>query len=126
MPIIGRDLFFLFVVARPLAFGSLPARIMPTLRVGIWEILRISHYNGKTFGFAIWKNVPFFHYKSQFNRDLFFLFVVARPLAFGSLPAPMHTPSGCAYGCPKGAPIIGRDLFFYTRAYVYARETINL
>ena len=24
----------------------------------------------------------------------------------------MHTPSGCAYGCPSGAPIIGRDLFF--------------
>ena len=24
----------------------------------------------------------------------------------------MHTPSGCAYGCPCGAPIIGRDFFF--------------
>ena len=47
-PIIGRDLFFLFfVVARPLAFGSLPARIMPTLRVGIWEIRRISHYKSR-------------------------------------------------------------------------------
>ena len=42
-----RSRFFFFVVARPLAFGSLPARIMPTLRVGIW------------------KNVPFFHYKSR-------------------------------------------------------------
>jgi len=29
---------FLFVIARPLAFGSFPARIMPTLRVGIWKI----------------------------------------------------------------------------------------
>jgi hypothetical protein len=37
-PIIGRDFFFLFVIARPLAFGSFPARIMPTLRVGIWKI----------------------------------------------------------------------------------------
>ena len=43
VPIIGRDFFFI-VLARPLAFGSFPARIMPTLRVGIW------------------KNVPFFHY----------------------------------------------------------------
>ena len=30
-----------------------------------------------------------------------FYFVVARPLAFGSLPAPMHT-EGCAYGCQPG------------------------
>ena len=43
----SRVFFLLFVVARPLAFGSLPARIMPTLRVGIWEIRRISHYKSR-------------------------------------------------------------------------------
>lgn len=33
----------------------------------------------------------------------------------------MHTPSGCAYGCPKGAPIIGRDLFsFFSWSHVHS------
>ena len=37
------------------------------------------------------------------------------PYGLGRAPSPlMHTPSGCAYGCPAGAPIIGRDLFFFS------------
>ena len=36
------------------------------------------------------------------------------PYGLGRAPSPlMHTPSGCAYGCPAGAPIIGRDYFSF-------------
>jgi len=43
------------------------------------------------------------HYRSRF---IFLFFVVARPLAFGSLPAPMHHPKGGAYVHPEGVHII--------------------
>ena len=40
----------------------------------------------------------------------------------GALPSPlMHTPSGCAYGCPAGAPIIGRDYFSFIRGRTSTR-----
>ena len=42
------------------------------------------------------------HYRSRF---LFLFFVVARPLAFGSFPAPMHHPKGGAYVHPFGVHI---------------------
>ena len=44
-------------------------------------------------------------FTSEIWRFIFLFFVVARPLAFGSFPAPMHHPKGGAYGCPTGAPI---------------------
>ena len=47
------------------------------------------------------------HYRSRF----LFLFVVARPLAFGSFPAPIMHPSG-AYAPPEGWCIISRDLLY--------------
>ena len=58
-------------------------------------------------GVCIWVPQRGTHYRSRF----IFLFVVARPLAFGSLPAPMGTPKGCPYVHPQGVHIISRDLF---------------
>lgn len=44
------------------------------------------------------------------------------PYGLGRAPSPlMHTPSGCAYGCPAGAPIIGRDLFSFLRGRTSTR-----
>ena len=41
------------------------------------------------------------------------------PYGLGRAPSPlMHAPVGHAYGCPAGAPIIGRDFFFF---FVVAR-----
>ena len=111
-PIIGRDFFFLFVVARP-PFG-LPAPIMhPTgaygYPYGVPIIMghpvgapyvhpvgaHLRHDNGAPCGCPICAPLRGAHY--------FFLFVVARP-PFG-LPAPIMHPTG-AYGYPYGVPII--------------------
>ena len=73
------------MVARPLAFGSLPAP-MHTRWVCIWVPLRGTHYRSR-FSFILWSHVhsPSARYRLQ------------------------CTPDGCAYGCPSGAPIKTRE-----------------
>ena len=90
---------FLSFVARPLAFGSLPAP-MGTLRVPICTTLWVVHIIRARYGCP--KGHPIMGhpmgapYVHPTGAHYFFLYVVARPLAFGSLPAP----TGTLYGCP--------------------------
>ena len=124
-PIIGRDLFSFFVVARPLAFGSFPAPMgtfgcpyacpsgmhynappkgwcICAPRRGAHLLRARAHpsgvcINGCPLGHPIMGTLWGPHNVQPIGCTLFFLSFVARPLAFGSFPAPMHTRWVCIW-----------------------------